>query len=59
MNAKATKQGLEEMEHRIQELESQAIHMTNQMQTLINLVTQLQQSNNLALAKLRGTGPTT
>ena len=58
MNAEATKQGLEAMEKRIQQLETDLLTMRNQYQTIVNLVTQLQQTNNLALAKLTGTGAT-
>lgn len=57
-NAEATKQGLEGHEARLQQIEAQMQTFTNQVQTLINLVAQLQQSNNMALQKLRGGGPT-
>lgn len=57
-NAEAQKQGMENHEARIVELETRIATLTNHVQTCVNLVTQLQTTNNLALAKLRGTGPT-
>jgi hypothetical protein len=57
-NAKAARQGLDAHEKRILELETQVKTLINKHQTLINLVTQLQQTNALALQKVRGHGPT-
>ena len=57
-NAEAAKQGFEDHETRIVQLENDNAALRGQMQTLINMVTQLQQTNNLALAKLAGTGAT-
>ena len=58
-NAKATKQGLEALESRIRDLETENAAMKGHVQNCINLVNQLQQTNALALQKLVGTGPTT
>lgn len=57
-NAEATRQALEDQEARIQVLETDILSIRNQCQTLINLVTELQQANTLALAQMRGTGAT-
>lgn len=57
-NAQAARQGLEGHEERIQELEAEILHIRNLAQTLINEVNQLKQTNNMALAKLVGTGST-
>ena len=59
MNAAATRQGLEGLEERIRVLETEVMTLKNHNQTLLGLMSQLQQTNNLALAKLRGTGATT
>ena len=58
-NALATQQGLENLEKRIQQLEIDNLTLRNNVQTCINLVGELTQANNLALAQLRGTGTTT
>ena len=57
-NAESTKQSFEEYEKRLQGLEGDIMVLKNQQQTLINLVGELTQTNNLALAKLYGTGAT-
>ena len=57
-NAEAQRQGMEDHETRIVELENKIATLTNHVQTCVNLVTQLQTTNSLALAQLRGTGPT-
>ena len=57
-NATATRQGLEDHEQRIVDLENQLLTIRGQLQTMHNLFIQLQQSNNLALQKLVGTGAT-
>jgi len=58
MNAEATKQALALQDKKLNEMEHNISVLINQVQTLNNLVVQLQQSNNLALATLRGTGAT-
>ena len=58
INAQAARQGIEGHEERIVELENQIRHIVNQQQTLINMVTELQKANTLALQQLRGRGST-
>lgn len=58
INAKAQREALENFELRILELETRVQTLTGQTQTLINLMTQLQQSNALALQKILGSGST-
>lgn len=58
-NAAAFQSAIDEFEKRISALEEGHLRTSNQVQTLIGMVTQLQQTNNLALAQLRGTGATT
>ena len=58
LNAKAARQGIEGHEKRIVDLENELLTIRRQQQTLIDMVTKLQNANNLALQKVRGTGAT-
>ena len=57
-NAAAAQQALEEFELRLQAMEKRIEVLTNLVQTQSNEMMALKQSNNLALAQLRGTGAT-
>lgn len=58
MNANAARQGFQNHEERLVVAERQIVELTNMVQTLLNKQVQLEQTNNLALQKLVGTGPT-
>ncbi len=57
-NAKAVQTSLEDFEKRVRDLETEMKTLVNQTMTLSNLVREIQQTNALALAQFRGTGPT-
>jgi len=57
-NTAAIKQALESHEKRMVDLENQILTLTGHVQTAINMVNQLQQTNTLALQQLYGTGGT-
>lgn len=57
-NAKAQQQAIESFEARIRELEVRMDTLTGSVQNALNLLTELQKSNTLALQKLLGTGST-
>ena len=57
-NARAQREAIEAFEKKMREHNVEISTLKNQVQTLTNLVGEIQQSNNLALAKLRGSGST-
>lgn len=57
-NAEALEIGLVELESRLRALEQEVLVSRNNQQTILNLISELQKSNTLALQQMRGTGAT-
>ena len=55
---KQMQKAIDHLNSRLDELHEENLYIRNQLQTNMNLVSELQRTNTVALAKLHGTGAT-